>query len=62
MSLCNGILTGCKGAPTLQEPMSVELMGMQNWHTIHWENNVADTFLVFSADKLLDSRLFTLII
>ena len=35
MSLCNGILTGCKVAPTLQEPMSVELMGMQNWHTIH---------------------------
>ena len=35
MSLCNDILTGCKVAPTLQEPMSVELMGMQNWHTIH---------------------------
>ena len=52
MSLCIGILTGCKVAPTLQEPMSVELMGMQNWHTIHYENNVAETFLVFSADKL----------
>ena len=35
MSLCNGILTGCKVAPTLQEPMSVELTGMQNLHTIH---------------------------
>lgn len=35
VSLCNGILTGCEVVPTIQEPMSVEVMGMQNWRIIH---------------------------
>ena len=34
VSLCKGILTGCEVAPTIQEPMSLEVKDMHNWRVV----------------------------
>ena len=53
MSLCDGILTVFEVTPSIQEPVSIKLIGMQNifyWHMIHSEKLSPNTILVFLVD------------
>ena len=56
MSLSNGILTGLEIAPTIQEPISVEVMGMQNWRIILYNMSLNAGHLGFSSRYVACSR------
>ena len=56
MSLSNGILTELEAAPTIHEPMSVEVMGMQNWRIILYNMTLNAGHLGFSSRYVACSR------